>query len=424
MLKELLKGTKISVNTEEQTITTPGVGLLYGDNIFAHMTKLTFSDLDYVLGDSFHVNEDGTIQVMGTTNCLDLVDFTGLCASQSQHPEEDGIGPTYLIKDVDLERTSKDLKKAFEIVFKSRQMTFFSESRAFGIDIEDSEFTVCPVASGASLVIREDPNDSNYIEFCFRDTNLNTVNRSLLGLKLKTKFSKEEFWSDDFSSRYPGMSAFKKCVVASIIYFESRGIPKDLISYVAIDCEMALDIDFDRLKDYSTFIGVSSAYKNVFDISEGKERGFGICYTLAAPERLNPMCMEGLCWSALRLLDDERYTEVLTHPEVTNREANAIYDKIVGLFYIDDVSQQDESYEDEAAMASYDQVNLPLGEKLPDGLDTLLTFDTLKTLDRLRVEEGESKNNYNYLKNEVLELERVSNAIEEGDWLLGYMVVR
>lgn len=70
----------------------------------------------------------------------------------------------------------------------------------------------------------------------------------------------------------------------------------------------------------------------------------------------------------------------------------------MGLFYIDDVSQQDESYEAEAAMASYDQVNLPLDEKLPDGLDTLLTFDTLKTLDRLRVEEGESKNNYNYLK--------------------------
>ena len=37
MLKELLKGTKISVNTEEQTITTSGVGLLYGGNIFAHI---------------------------------------------------------------------------------------------------------------------------------------------------------------------------------------------------------------------------------------------------------------------------------------------------------------------------------------------------------------------------------------------------
>lgn len=418
MLKELLKGTKISVNTEEQTITTPGVGLLYGDDIFAYMTKMTFSDLDYVLGHSFHVNKDGTIQIKGTTNCLDLADFTGLCASVAHH-EEDGVGPTYFIKDVDLEKTSKDLKKAFEIVFKSRQMTFFSENKEFDIDIEDSEFTTCPAGCGASLVIREDPHDRDYIEFCFRDTNLNTVNRSLLGWKLKTRFSKDEFWSDDFSSRYPGMSAFKKCVVAAIIYFESRGIPKDFISYVAIDCEMALDIDFDRLKDYSTFIGVSSAYKNIFDISEGRERGFGICYTLAAPERLNPMCMEGLCWSALRLLDDERYTEVLTHPEVTDREANAIYDKIVGLFYVDDVLQQDESYEDEVAMASYDQVNLPLDEKLPDGLDTLLTFDTLKTLDRLRVEEGESKNDCNYLK-DVLELKRVPNAIEEGDWLLGY----
>lgn len=319
MLKELLKGTEISVNTEEQTITTPGVGLLYGDNIFAYMTKMTFSDLDYVLGHSFHVNKDGTIQIKGTTNCLDLADFTGLCASESQHPEGDCIGPTYLIKDVDLEKTSKDLKKAFEIVFKSRQMTFFSVSRVFDIDIEDSEFTACPVGSGASLVIREDPNDRDCIEFCFRDTDLNTVSRSLLGWKLKTRFSKDEFWSDDFSSKYPGMSAFKKCVVATIIYFESRGIPKDLISYVAIDCEMALDVDFDRLEDYSTFIGISSAYKNIFDISEGKEKGFGICYTLAAPKRLNPMCMEGLCWSALRLLDDERYSEVLTHPEVTER---------------------------------------------------------------------------------------------------------
>lgn len=96
----------------------------------------------------------------------------------------------------------------------------------------------------------------------------------------------------------------------------------------------------------------------------------------------------------------------------------------MGLFYIDDVSQQDESYEDGTDLASYDQVNLPLGEKLPDGLDTLLTFDTLKTLDRLRVEEGESENDYNYLEDEVLELERVPNAIEEGDWLLGCMIVR
>lgn len=97
----------------------------------------------------------------------------------------------------------------------------------------------------------------------------------------------------------------------------------------------------------------------------------------------------------------------------------------MGLFYIDDVSQQDESYEDGTDLASYDKVNLPLGEKLPDGLDTLLTFDTLKTLDRLRVEEGESENNYDYLRKEVLELERVPNAIEEGgDWLLGCMVVR
>ena len=45
--------------------------------------KIKFSDLDYVLGDSFRVNEDGTIQVRGTTNCLDISDFIGLCAFES-----------------------------------------------------------------------------------------------------------------------------------------------------------------------------------------------------------------------------------------------------------------------------------------------------------------------------------------------------
>ena len=60
---------------EEQTITTSGVGFLYGGNIFAHIRQNNIFRFRLCIGDSFMVNKDRMIQVMGTTDCLDISDF-------------------------------------------------------------------------------------------------------------------------------------------------------------------------------------------------------------------------------------------------------------------------------------------------------------------------------------------------------------
>lgn len=147
------------------------------------------------------------------------------------------------------------------------------------------EFGELQLEFSPNVTIKEDPSDTGYIVFDFRSLGIARVNAEL-GKNIVTRVSKVDFWGNDFAKKYPDMKYFKMAVVSAIKTFEKRGISSDDISYVLIDCEAYLNIDFNKISDYTVMEGISLAYENPY-MCEGRKEGYGVAYVLGADYRKN-----------------------------------------------------------------------------------------------------------------------------------------
>ena len=145
------------------------------------------------------------------------------------------------------------------------------------------------------VIVREDPNDSDYLTFDFGSLDVDMLVRDM-GKTLVKRISKKEFWNIKFSQDYPDMKPIKIVVRAAVNMFEKFNILLDKLTYVMIDCKISLLIDTKRMlkaKFYKVMEGISLAYENPLSC-EGRQDGYWVAFILSADSEKNPLFLGAL----------------------------------------------------------------------------------------------------------------------------------
>lgn len=220
-----------------------------------------------------------------------------------------------------INKVPNNMMDMFKKIFKDTQRVMYSHEEFLknyqcGMfeDPDDADFAEefqCSLSPYA--IIKEGFWDKNNLDFEYSMAS-NNEEIEKFGLDVIFSVSKEEFWSDNFAKKYPGMKYFKMATSNALNTASKNGIPMEKVNKVEVDCKVSLMLDIDRLSDFTVFEVYSPGYKYnrermQWDLIEGE---YDVNYILVADYRKNPMCMEAMRLKALSQVKDSTARSILS----------------------------------------------------------------------------------------------------------------